>query len=136
MEKNDYSCPILVVDDDPEERAATCLALGSRRPVLTAASGQDALRMARETRLCVIVMDVMMSGGMDGFTVFNELYHDPSTRHIPVIFLTHVNEATGLSFGADTLGQYLGAEPAAFLEKPVSGVTLCREVERILGEAV
>ncbi len=127
--------PLLVVDDDPEELTATCKALGSRYSVLAAASGKDALRMVREARPCAILLDVMMAGGMDGFAVFNALQHDPDTKRIPVIFLTNVNQATGLSFGAGAVGRYLGAAPAAFLEKPVSAVRLRREVERILDTA-
>ncbi len=134
MKMPDQIRAILVVDDEPEELKATCQALGTQRPVLTAASGQEALRMAREMLPCAIVLDVMMSGGMDGFAVFNELQHDPATRHIPVIFLTHVNQVTGLSFGSGDLRRYLGSEPAAFLEKPVSSETLRREVERILND--
>jgi putative two-component system response regulator len=134
MKTPDPNVPLLVVDDDPEELKATCKALGSLYPLLTAVSGQDALRIAREARPCAIVLDVMLAGGIDGFAVFNELRHDPATRQIPVIFLTSVNQITGLPFCAGALGRYLGAEPAAFLEKPVSASALCGEVERVLNK--
>ncbi len=116
--------PILVVDDDPEELEAACKALGSWRPVMTALSSVDALRAARSADPCVIVLDVMLSGGKDGFTVFRELQGDPATRDIPVVFLTNVARATGLPFSPASIEQYLQAKPAAFLEKPVTGAQL------------
>jgi CheY-like chemotaxis protein len=125
---------VLVVDDDPEELASTCKALGSRYPVLAATSGEDALRVARSARPSVIVLDVMMAGGKDGFTTFHELQGDPATRDIPVIFLTNVGKATGLPFGSAELGKYLGWTPAAFLEKPVSTDKLLRAVAKSLDE--
>ncbi|GEM_PF-1674200 len=131
---HDHGLAILVVDDDPEELTTTCDALRSQHEVLSASSGQDALRIARKTRLGAIVLDVMMTGGLDGFSTFNALQHDPNTQRIPVIFLTSVNQATGLSFGAGSLRRYLGTEPAAFLEKPISAAKLCAEVDRILND--
>ena len=123
---------VLVVDDDPEELASTCRALGSRYPVLAATSGEGALRTARSAPPSVIFLDVMMPGGKDGFAVFHELQSDPVTRDIPVIFLTNVNHATGLPFGSKELGKYLGTEPAGFLEKPASANQLLFSVANLI----
>lgn len=121
---------VLVVDDDPEELAFACKVLGADSVVLAATCADDAIRMARTSLPDVIVMDVIMQGGENGFTVFRNLGDDPSTARIPVIFLTNVNETTGLSFGPDDLTRYLGRKPAAFLEKPVLPATLLKEVAR------
>ena len=120
---------VLVVDDDPVALAADCKILGGAEfAVLTATCGDDALRVARSARPAVIVLDVMLPGGKDGFTIFRELRGDPVTQSIPVIFLTGVNQATDLAFGAREIGRYLGTEPAAFLEKPVSAELLLRAI--------
>ncbi len=123
---------VLVVDDDPDTLAANCEALGSRYAVLAATTGEDALRMARAVHPDVIMLDVMLTGGQDGFTVFRELRRDPATRHIPVIFLTNINQTTGLPFGCDALDRYLGSHPAAFLEKPVSAGKLLKVVTKFV----
>lgn len=125
---------VLVVDDDPEELASACKALGARYIVLAATSGEAALRMARAARPGAIVLDVMMTGGKDGFTTFHELQQYTATRHIPVVFLTNVGKASGLPFGSAELGKYLGREPAAFLEKPASAGELLRAVAKSLDE--
>lgn len=123
---------ILVVDDDPDELASTCRILEDRYPVLTAASGDDALRKARSVKPSLIVLDVMMAGGKDGFMVFHELRNDAATKNIPVVFLSSVNQTTKLPFGAAEVGKYLGGEPAAFLEKPVSADGLLLTVAKAL----
>ncbi len=124
--------PVLVVDDDPDGLAAACKALGARYPVLAATSGDDALRTARATVPAVIVLDVMLAGGKDGFTVFRELQRDPVTRDIPVIFLTNIVRSTGLPFDLKAVEKYLTARPAAFLEKPVPAERLLQTVARVL----
>ena len=75
-------------------------------------------------------LDVIMQGGKNGFIVFRDLCDNPMTSGIPVIFLTNVNETTGLSFGAGEVSRYLGRKPAAFLEKPLSPEVLIREVAK------
>ncbi|OGV65868.1 MAG: hypothetical protein A2498_10020 [Lentisphaerae bacterium RIFOXYC12_FULL_60_16] len=126
---------ILVVDDDPEELASTCAVLGARYPVLAATNGKDALNTARMAHPSAIVLDVMMPDGKNGFSVFFELNKDPATHGIPVIFLTHVNQSTGLPFGSAEMEPYLGCRPAAFLEKPVEDAQLLFTVETVLSQA-
>ena len=121
---------VLVVDDDAEELAFACKALGASCIVMAATCADDAIRMARTSIPDVIVMDVIMQGSENGFTVFRELGKDPMTARIPVIFLTNVNETTGLSFVPDEIGRYLGREPVAFLEKPIAPAALIREVSK------
>ena len=124
---------ILVVDDDPEWRQFLGDVLGPRYTVVAAASDEEALLLARAVHPALIFLDVMMPEGKDGFTLFCDLRKDPKTRHIPVIFLSEVNSATNSMFDADVLKSYLGASPAAFLEKPIKKDILLRTVQGVLG---
>lgn len=132
MKKGDART-VLVVDDDPEWLEFLSKAIGSEYPVLCAASGEDAIRRAQSVTPDVIVLDVMMPGGKDGFTTYSELQRDPRTRDIPVLMLTEVNRKTKLAFGAEDMKQYLGKAPAAFLEKPISVDRLLGEIRKALG---
>lgn len=94
---------ILVVDDDPA--ITTMLRRGltyEGYQVTVAASGEEALRYAREREPALVVLDIMMPG-MDGLAVLERLRAaDPD---LPVLFLTArdapADQVTGLQAGAD-----------------------------------
>ena len=125
---------VLVVDDDAEYLNFLCIAVGTVYPVISAANGEEAIRMARTRKPDVIVMDVIMPGGKDGFTTFCDLRNDPKTSHIPVIILSSVNQVTGLSFEPESMAEHLGHTPSAFMEKPVSVERLLAEIKKALSE--
>jgi two-component system, sensor histidine kinase len=90
---SDSSKPkILVVNDD----AASLLALtslleqwadDSNYEVLSARSGQDALREVLRHDFAVILLDVNMPG-MDGFETAEAIHQRPRSADIPIIFVT------------------------------------------------
>lgn len=116
---------ILVVDDEPEIVALVAyhLAKAGYR-VATAASGSDALEVARRERPSLIVLDLMLPG-MSGFDVLEQLRADESTREVAVLMLTARREEPdrirGLSLGADD-----------YLTKPFSPAELVLRVGAIL----
>jgi DNA-binding response OmpR family regulator len=87
--KQDERCPeIMVVDDDPD--TLSLLARYIRREgftVVEASSGAECLRLVKERRPDVIVLDLMMPE-MDGFAVCRSLRADADTAEIPIILLT------------------------------------------------
>ena len=96
---------ILVVDDEPEIVALVTYHLakvGYR--VATAATGQEALDLARRERPSLIVLDLMLPG-ISGFDVLEQLRSDESTRDIAVLMLTArdgvQDRVRGLDMGAD-----------------------------------
>jgi signal transduction histidine kinase/ActR/RegA family two-component response regulator/HAMP domain-containing protein len=100
---------VLVVDDDPSVRDLLQRFLGSDGYVVaTAASGDEGLRLARELRPNVVILDIVMPH-RDGWDVLTRLKSDPDLRDMPVIILTVVDEKT--------LGYSLGAEE--YVTKPI-----------------
>ncbi|MBW1687229.1 MAG: response regulator [Deltaproteobacteria bacterium] len=92
---------VLVIDDDPE--AQEIIERSLRRDgisVITAATGEEGLRIAHEIRPAAITLDVIMPD-MDGWSVLRALKADPHLRKVPVILLTMVDDKTrGYSLGA------------------------------------
>ncbi len=116
---------ILVVDDEPEIVALVTYHLAKTGyRISTAASGQDALDMARRERPSLIVLDLMLPG-MSGFDVLEQLRGDDATRDVAVLMLTARREEPdrirGLSLGADD-----------YLTKPFSPQELVLRVGAIL----
>ena len=79
---------ILIVDDTVENiKLLTQLLSSEGYKVKGAASGNAALRICKKNQPDLILLDIMMPG-MDGYEVCSELKSDPSTKDIPIIFLS------------------------------------------------
>jgi signal transduction histidine kinase/DNA-binding response OmpR family regulator len=111
---------VLVIDDEPPVRDLMRRFLGKEGfRVLTAAGGEDGLRIAREQRPDAITLDVMMPG-MDGWMVLSALMADAELRDIPVIMLTIVDDKhTGYALGASD-----------YLSKPIDRARLLAVLAR------
>ena len=109
----------LVVDDEAVARGFLRAILESIDwKVIEAADGQSALKVAAEQEPQLILLDVQMPG-LSGFTTYADLRKNPATSDIPVIMVTGIAEKTGMRFSAKAMGEYMGKEPEAYLEKPV-----------------
>src|SRR6056297_1173552 len=94
---------ILIVDDVTQNIVILNNTLKDDYNTLFAKSGEEALKIAKENKPDLILLDVMMPG-MNGFEVCSELKRDDVLKNIPVIFVTAlndtVNESEGLNLGA------------------------------------
>ncbi len=80
---------VLVIDDDDTFRYILRQIIGNepRYEVLEASRGDDGLRLAKDERPDVIVLDLQMPN-IDGFTVLQQLNADQRTSIIPVVVAT------------------------------------------------
>ena len=79
---------ILAVDDDPMALELIQAVLEPEGwPVIKASGGTLGIRLARERRPHLIILDLLMPD-VDGFQVLNELKRDPLTASIPIVVLT------------------------------------------------
>jgi len=92
VKKNDKS-RILIIDDDKDILEITRTFLEGRGySVVQADSGEKALKKVRSSKPNLILLDVMMPK-MDGFWLCRVLKSDPEFQHIPIIFLTAIDDA-------------------------------------------
>lgn len=113
--------PILVVDDHPANLVAMSAILeAAGYEVLEAASGAQALEIARARPVAVALLDVQMPF-MDGYEVARRLRADPRTRAVPIIFVTAV-----YLLAEETQGGYLRGED--YFAKPVDPDVLLAKV--------
>ena len=101
--------------------------------VLSASDGQQALDVAREHCPHVIILDVQMPE-RSGFDVFMELRKNERFAAVPVIMLTGLGEREGFYFDEQEMGEYMGAAPEAYLDKPVKPDQLRELVGRLIGQ--
>ncbi|HZR99073.1 MAG TPA: response regulator [Chloroflexota bacterium] len=114
---------VLVVEDDARARELLQQFLvGAGYRVATAAEGTRVVEQARALRPAAITLDVLLPG-RDGWGVLQRLKADPTTRDIPVVIVSIVDN--------ERLGYTLGA--AAYLVKPVAQSELLRTIARASG---
>ena len=119
---------ILVVDDDDEIREIVGLALEVMGgwTVVAADRGAAGLRLARECRPDVVLLDVMMPE-MDGPTMFNRMQVDPVLRDIPVVLLT-----AKVQVGHVQVWDSLPV--AGVIPKPFNPATLSEQIDDLVAE--
>jgi DNA-binding response OmpR family regulator len=116
---------ILVVDDDRDNREVLGVVLGWEGfVVLTAASGEEALAIVAREPPDLILLDVMMPD-MNGYQVAARIKGTHTTRNIPIMMVTALNDLASRVRALDA-----GAED--FLAKPLDRVELCVRVRSLL----
>ena len=114
---------ILLVDDRPENLVALQAVL---RPLghnlVTAGSGEEALRRLLTEDFAVILLDVMMPG-MDGFETAFQIKQRDRTRDVPIIFLTAISRDE-----SDAL-QGFSSGAVDYVTKPYEGWMLRAKVQ-------
>jgi CheY-like chemotaxis protein len=95
---------ILLVDDRAENLVALEAILSSlNQTLITARSGDDALKALLTDDFAVILLDVLMPG-MDGFETAAHIKRRPRTRDVPIIFLTARNAEPDYAFRSYSAG--------------------------------
>jgi signal transduction histidine kinase/DNA-binding response OmpR family regulator len=111
---------VLVVEDDPRAAKLQSTFLSEAGfDVVTAASADEGLELARRLQPLVVTLDVLMPG-RDGWDFIAEAKRDPGLSGIPIVVVSIVDEPLrGFALGA-----------IDYLVKPVSGPRLVSAVTR------
>jgi len=121
----------LVVDDESDAREFVRAILEPEGwEVIEAEDGVVGVQKAKETQPDLAVLDVEMPN-MNGFEVFTELIKLPETADTKIIMLTGVADKLGMRFSADDMGNFLGREPDAYVEKPIDPDQFKRVVQDV-----
>jgi CheY-like chemotaxis protein/serine/threonine protein phosphatase PrpC len=84
--------PILLVDDNPTNLKVLSANLsGLNYQLLTATTGERALVVAENALPELILLDINLPG-ISGFEVCTQLKNNPKTAHIPIIFLSALDD--------------------------------------------
>lgn len=110
--QTDIKPTILIVDDTPANLTLLMGLLKDDYKLKVANNGTKALELAMSSPPDIVLLDIMMPG-IDGYEVCSRLKSDPTTQHIPVIFLT-----AKTSIDDEEYGFKVGA--VDFIHKPIS----------------
>ncbi len=119
---------ILIVDDQDKirELVHVTIRIGDYE-ILEAASGDEAVEVARRHQPDLIFLDVMMpNSSLDGFEVCKILKEDERTKNAHILMLTALDKEEDIERGKEA-----GAD--GYFTKPFSPLELMSKVEEILG---
>ncbi|MDR2701049.1 MAG: diguanylate cyclase [Spirochaetaceae bacterium] len=123
MEK-DTKHTLLIVDDEASVLSVLNRILSGEYGILTAKTGNEALRLAQEQHPNLILLDILLPD-LDGYNVIVQLKSNEETNAIPVIFIT------GLSSEEDEEKSFLlGA--ADYIIKPFKPAAIRARIRKHL----
>jgi len=130
---------ILVVDDDPDICESLRMVLESADyEVEVAGSSEEALEGVESFRPDLILLDIMMPDGTEGFHFVWKLrneYPEPLNA-IPIVVLTAIHATTQMRFypeesdGTYEAGEFLPVQ--GFIDKPVEPSALLAKIKEVL----
>jgi CheY-like chemotaxis protein len=117
---------ILIVEDQVEALKLLGLVLRAEdRKIFLTESGEEALEVARENVPDLVLLDIMLPGGIDGYEVARSLKSDPMTARSAIVVMTakvqEQDKKDAFDAGADD-----------FIRKPYKLVDLKNKVARFL----
>jgi len=121
---------ILVCEDqDSIRRMIEALVQARGYQVTAVASGAKALDVALTSPPDLVLLDLMLPGQYDGFEVCRRLRADPTTRAIPVVIISALDDD-------DSRARATQAGATAYYTKPFSPIALLKEIERLKAKIV
>ena len=125
---------ILVVDDDPDiVEQVTLIMQKDGHEVYSAGTEAEAEEILLSVKPDLAILDLMMEEKDSGFVLchrIKKLYPDT-----PVMMVTAVKAATGLSFAADSAVQQSWLKADLLVDKPIRAEVLRNDVNGLLNRA-
>ena len=124
---------ILVIDDDQDLLDAVRLMLEKAQfEVEVALTPEQGLEKVKSSDPDLVILDVMMPSGYEGFTVARAIREDLKMRHLPIVVLSCIHEKKQVPYRFAPDESYLPVD--VFLDKPIDIDRLLVTVKEILGE--
>ncbi|MBO7485967.1 MAG: response regulator [Spirochaetaceae bacterium] len=115
---------ILTVDDDPVLRVHVTSSLKKFYEVKSVSSAKEAISYLSENSVDLLILDVCMPE-MDGIELYKWTQENPSTKNVPAIFLTGVEDD-------NVLQALVKTNANDYLNKPISPSELLVHVKNQL----
>lgn len=114
---------LIVEDQDSIRRMIEALVQARGYAVTAVASGAKAIDVALTAPPDVVLLDLMLPGQFDGFEVCRRLRAEASTRNVPIVVITALDDAESRRRASE-------AGSTAYYTKPFSPLALLREIDR------
>jgi DNA-binding response OmpR family regulator len=116
---------ILVVEDqDSIRRMIEALVQARGYQVTAVSSGAKAIDVAMTDAPDIVLLDLNLPGQYDGFDVCQRLRSEPTTRTVPVVIISAMDDDESRARATE-------AGATAYYTKPFSPIALLKEIDRL-----
>lgn len=116
---------ILVVEDqDSIRRMIEALVQARGYQVTAVSSGAKAIDVALTDAPDMVLLDLNLPGQYDGFDVCQRLRNEPTTRSVPVVIISAMDDD-------ESRERATAAGATAYYTKPFSPIALLKEIDRL-----
>ena len=124
---------ILVVDDDKDILYTLRLVLeGEGFEVETATTPEEGIEKVLDLEPDLLVLDVIMKGGLEGFEVARALREEHDLVDLPILMLTAIHSVKEVPYRFAPHEEYLPVD--VFMDKPIEPDLLVNTIQEMLGE--
>ena len=125
---------ILIVDDDPDFVMVTKAILETKQyKVRFAYDPEEGFAKLEEEIPDVLILDVMMGKGAEGFVVARKIRKESRFDQMPILMITSMTEQTGFNFpGEGKHSKFLPVDE--YIEKGIEPHVLLEKVEQQLSK--
>ncbi len=124
---------ILVIDDDRDFLFAVQMVLEAHDfEVETVTTPEEGIAKTVSTRPDLVILDVLMPTGYEGFEVARALREEHNLRELPIVMLTNVHSVKKVPYRFAPDEDYLPVD--LFLDKPIEPEALVNTIKEMLGE--
>jgi len=124
---------ILIIDDDEDFNLSVRIVLEAHDfEVETATTPEEGIDKVLNTEPDLVILDVMMPMGYEGFDVAREIREEHNLKELPIVILTNVHNVRKVPYRFAPDEDYLPVD--VFLDKPVELDALVATIGEMLGE--
>ena len=124
---------ILIIDDDEDFNLSVRIVLEAHDfEVETATTPEEGIDKVLNTEPDLVILDVMMPRGYEGFDVAREIREEHNLKELPIVILTNVHNVRKMPYRFAPDEGYLPVD--VFLDKPVELDALVATIREMLGE--
>jgi DNA-binding response OmpR family regulator len=124
---------ILVIDDDEDFLFSMQVVLEMHSfEVVTAMTPEDGINKVLSTRPDLVILDVIMSSGYEGFEVARVIREEHNLIELPIVMLSQVHSLKKVPYRFAPDKDYLPVD--VFLDKPADLEEVIDAIKGVLGE--
>jgi CheY-like chemotaxis protein len=122
---------ILVIDDDKDYQMAIRVVLEKNNfEVASAYNPDEGIQKVQSEKPDLIILDVIMSKGYEGFDVARKIREELKLRELPIILLSAVHEVKKVPYRFAPHDQWLPVD--YFYDKPIEPEVLVNKIKELL----